>query len=270
MFVTCEARMGHRLNELQSWLLKCKYPIEIIQKAFHNARLQGPAPMKSNQEEIITFIHPNMSNYSFNNIINTAKTNLYNNRSDEVTNVFSNMRIIEGIKQPKNLLRLLTNTTFTDTPNIPRTLAPLNPGIYAECKDKRCNLCNKGYIQECSSFVTDNDVTWTIKSHINCNSKNVLYFLICNMCKKEGKPESNTGKTETRLRDRMNNHISDCRTGNTTDKFDLHVHQCGILNNCLKPPYFQIYAFMTLRSPEKLLIYENWLHKKHFDSMNRK
>ena len=30
------------LKELKSWLLECKYPISTIDKAFHNAKLQGP------------------------------------------------------------------------------------------------------------------------------------------------------------------------------------------------------------------------------------
>ena len=63
-----------------------------------------------------------------------------------------------------------------------------------------------------------------------------------------------SGKTETKQRARINNHISDCRSGNTTDVFDLHVHQCGIENNCLVPPAFRVRAFMKLPKPDKLLI----------------
>ena len=89
------------------------------------------------------------------------------------------------------------------------------------------------------------------------------------MCK-GNKKESYTGKTITRLRERMNNHISDSRTGNSTDKFDLHVHQCGITNNCLKSPYFKIYAFMSLSSSKKLSIYERWLHKQRYSWVRNK
>ena len=62
-----------------------------------------------------------------------------------------------------------------------------------------------------------------------------------------------SGKTETKLRARINNNISDCKSGNTTDVFDLHVHQCGIENNCLVPSDFRVRAFMKLSKPEKLL-----------------
>ena len=208
-----------------------------------------------------------MSNFSFENVINTAKNTLENSKSDRVRDVFTNTRIIEGIKQPKNILRLLTSTRFVDN-GIPYQRDTNEEGIYAECQDQRCNLCHKGYIQQCSEFITDNGVTWYIKSHINCDSKYVLYYLKCNMCQTE-RVESYTGKTETTLRTRMNNHISDCRTGNTTDMFDLHVRECGIKNQCFKPPYFSIYAFMKLRSPDMLLTYEKWLHGKRYDSMNK-
>ena len=77
-----------------------------------------------------------------------------------------------------------------------------------------------------------------------------------------------SGKTETKLRARMNNHISDCKTGRTTDIFDLHVHDCGIRNNCLNPPYFRIRAFMKLSSPEKLLTYEKVIHERKYATIN--
>ena len=77
-----------------------------------------------------------------------------------------------------------------------------------------------------------------------------------------------SGKTENKLRIRMNNHISDCQTGNTTDIFDLHVHKCGLKNNCLTPPYFRIKAFMKLSSPDKLLTYENTIHQRKYATIN--
>ena len=34
----------NRLRDLKTWLLKCNYPNDVIEKAYHNAKLQGPAP----------------------------------------------------------------------------------------------------------------------------------------------------------------------------------------------------------------------------------
>ena len=121
------------------------------------------------------------------------------------------------------------------------------------------------YIENCTSFVTSNHVTWEIRSHINSNSKNVIYYLECNICNGQ---VTKTGKTQTKLRARINNHISDCETGRTSDVFDLHVHECGIKNNNLVPPYFKIRAFMKLSKPDKLLTYESIFHRRKYATIN--
>ena len=79
--------------------------------------------------------------------------------------------------------------------------------------------------------------------------------------------ETYIGKTNN-LRKRMNVHISSCRTGNSENIFDKHVHQCGKRKNQLEEPYFKLYALMTLKREEGLLIHERNLHKKRLDTMN--
>ena len=90
--------------------------------------------------------------------------------------------------------------------------------IAIECKDSRCNLCAL-HIQECSSFAKSNGYNGKIRCHINCDSINVLYFLSCNSC------DSNTTYTvkTVHFRQRINNHITACRYGTSTDKFDNNV-----------------------------------------------
>ena len=265
VFVSNEKQMDFRLDQLRKWLVKCNYPPKIINKSFHNAKLQGPAGPPEGKEKMITYVHPYMSNYSFNNIIDSTRKHLQAAKHNQIKQIFSQIRIVEAIKQPKNIIRMITNTNLKNCDN--RNSSFDTPGLYAECKNTRCNLCHEGYIQECTSFLASNNETWNIKSHINCNSKNVLYFLVCNMCRTDN-PTSKTGKTWTKFRDRLNNHISDCKTANTTDIFDLHVHECGIKNQCFKPPYFKVYAFMKLAKPDKLLIYEKYLHDKGYATIN--
>ena len=120
------------------------------------------------------------------------------------------------------------------------------------------------YIKECSSFKCANEEIWNVKCHINCNSKNVVYYLVCYMCN----AVTYSGITRTTLRLRTNNH-SCCRNGTGTKIFDNHVHPCGIKNNCLKPPYFKLYAFLKLSDERKLITYERYLHRKGYDNMNR-
>ena len=78
---------------------------------------------------------------------------------------------------------------------------------------------------------------------------------------------TNTGKTWD-FRERMNNHISACRNGGSSDLFDEHVYQCKQKHpDPDAEPYFHIYAFMIVRK-ESLLTYEKHLHKKGYDTIN--
>ena len=161
-----------------------------------------------------------------------------------------------ALKQPPSLIRELTSAKFDshdnqETPN----------GIY-KCSDLRCKICQL-YLVECTSFKTANDTEWVVKSHITCNSREVIYFQICSFCN----TESNIGKTVD-LRSRINNHISACRLGNSTDKFDNHVYKCPHGNNKLEP-YFKLMIFMEVNDTNKLVVYENYLQKQGHDTINR-
>ena len=69
---------------------------------------------------------------------------------------------------------------------------------------------------------------------------------------------------------RMNNHITACRYGTSTDKFDNHVFKCSNKDkHVAKEPYFKVFAFMTVNNENKLPCYEYYLHKMGFDTMNR-
>ena len=44
IFTSDDKKVNIRLTKLKLWLQQCSYPIEVINKAFHYAKLQGPAP----------------------------------------------------------------------------------------------------------------------------------------------------------------------------------------------------------------------------------
>ena len=69
---------------------------------------------------------------------------------------------------------------------------------------------------------------------------------------------------------RMNNPITACHYGTSTDKFDNHVFKCSKKKkHVAKELYFKVYAFLTVSNNEyKLLCYESYLHKMGFDTMN--
>ena len=271
-FVPDYNRLEFRLAQLKTWLIKRNYPPHLIDKKFHNAKLEGPAPPPiEDTKDTLIFSSTYTNNYSHKNTVNQINSLFHLPRTIRIQEVFGNCKLMQAYRQPKNLLRHLTKASFTSTTALTNaaSLQASNitePGLF-KCKHKGCKLC-KLYIQECKRFTTHNGFEWEIRSHITCNSKNVLYYLKCMKCKIWIKQEKYTGKTKV-LRDRMNNHISDCRLGGSSDLFDQHVFECKKQHpEPEKEPYFHIYAFMTVKKEESLLTYEKHLHRQGYDSMN--
>ena len=266
VFVSDENLVEKRLSELRVWLRKCRYPNEVINKAFHNAKLQGPAPEKPARENTIPFISTYASNIDAQSTVNIFKALLTTFKSEHLKDVFNNTRVVLGLRQPKSLLRQISKAKFVSDRSSSQTTRPQEPGLHTGRCRSDCNLCRLGYIQPCSSFKVSNGEVWQIRSSITCNSRNVVYFLTCNMC--DGKT-TYVGKTSTTLRTRMNNHISGCRNSRTSDIFDIHVYHCGLKNNKLRAPFFKVFAFMSLTSSDKLIVHEKSLQRRGYDTLNR-
>ena len=147
VFVSDEEKMNERLSELRTWLLSCSYPLAIIDKAFVNAKLQGPAPKK--EEIVIPFVSTHCSNFDCKSISITADSLLSNVKDKNSKKVFDKCKVIHVLKQPKNLFRSLSK------PKVQNCISK-KYGLYRyECKDSRCNL-RASYKQEYSSFITSN------------------------------------------------------------------------------------------------------------------
>ena len=63
--VSNEEKIEYRLNELKNWLKSCKYPENVINRAFCDARLQGSAPLKTNSNNI-PFVTTYYDNVNYN------------------------------------------------------------------------------------------------------------------------------------------------------------------------------------------------------------
>ena len=248
--------MENNLRDLKVWLRKCKYPIDIINRGVHNARLQGPANAPS-CTPTIPFISTYFSNFDSSNILETTRNLIQNSTNTRIQEVFKDMRFVHARRQPPNILRQLSSAAFIqgDTEK--------NPGIHL-CGRSNCKICEK-YLQPCKTFKTTNGAEWNIKSKITCRSLNVLYYQVCNFCNKVAK----TGKTDN-FRDRTNNHISGARYGNGSDIFDNHVYQCSRNNNMPHDePYFKLYAYMEVNDYSKLRNIERKLHLQGHDTINQ-
>ena len=257
VFTTDSRTMEDNLNDLKTWLIDCGHPRWIVEKGIHNARLQGPANAPS-KKPTIPFVSTFYSNLDNKNVLDTTKDLLQKSTNQHLREVFGDVQFINAYRQPPNLLRQITSAEFITSSNNQK-----KGGIYL-CKNTRCKIC-KLYLQECNSFKTSKGVTWDIKSHITCHSKNVVYFQICNMCT----TVSNIGKTDN-LRERTNNHISCCRKGTGSDVFDMHVYECSRkMGKEPVEPFFKLYVFMELTDYQKLRNHEKKLQLQGHDTINR-
>ena len=132
------------------------------------------------------------------------------------------------------------------------------PSMIFCCGSEACQTC-KSYLR-CSSFVPSKGETWEVNFYDSCNSLwymwyNVVYFLKCDNATYTEKKEN--------FRNRTNDHISKCRTGKSTNKFDIHVHQCS-LNHTPREPFFKAHIFMVLNDYNKLLNMERKLHLNYY------
>lgn len=243
------------MNELRTWLTSCKYPIRVINKGIHDARLQGPGPNPENKKRTLPFVTTHHSNISSNKIVQLSNQLLGNTVDNRLQTAFGNTQIVLALKQPPNLLRQISRAEFTSTKN-----EEPPPGIIT-CTRPNCKICSS-YLQPCTSFMTSNNVEWFVRRRITCHSKNVIYFLKCLSCDEK---VTYSGKTNI-LRKRTNTHISGCRTGRTTDIFDLHVFECNPQHN---EPFFKLYVFVELSDTKFLDSYEKYIHSCNYDTMNR-
>ena len=247
--------METNLNDLRTWLRNCGYPKNIIERGIFNARLQGPANAPSKKENI-PFISTYYGNYDSSNIIETAKNLIDNSKNHRIQQVFKDVNFIHARRQPPNIIRQITSATFISDEKKTK-----ENGIFC-CKRPNCKICQM-YLQECKSFNTKKG-EWLVKSHAHCNSKNVIYFQICNFCNHE----CNLGKADE-IRARTNNHISCSKNGTGTVLFDKHCYECprqrGITPS---EPYFKLYIMMVLNDFKKLRAAERNLHLQNHDTIN--
>ena len=243
------------LRDLKEFLVSRQYPLDVIDRGFYNAKLQGPANKENNK--VIPMITPFLSNLDSTNIVNATRDLVSSSSSARVRDAFENAKFVQCYNQTPNLLHSLSSSQFKSSLS-----TQLEKGAF-RCSSKRCEICQFSYLQQCKSFVTSNGTNWQIKRHITCNSNNVIYFLKCSFCMHETK----LGKAED-LRERHNNHRLGCRGGKGTDIFDNHVYNCARSKGLagVTEPNYLMYIMMECSDYNKLLSIERKLHLAGHDT----
>ena len=101
-----------RLNDLRILLKNNKYPDHIIKNAFYNAKPQGPSlkPKNNfNDKSFVTSFHKDTDKNIMKNIKGKTESTL----SDYIKGIFKESNIFLLQSQPKNLVRLLSNSSIS-------------------------------------------------------------------------------------------------------------------------------------------------------------
>lgn len=178
-----------------------------------------------------------------NNQIKSPKTNTNNiglNDPKFITNYFPGLYkinkilkvafpILQNHQDTRNLFSTPPKVIFSTPPNLQNILSrpKLNykqPQI-SECKPcntPRCGTCK--ILQPAKSFSSSStNMEYPIHGNINCNSKNIVYQLICKNC-----PKDYIGKTTTPLRFRITNHRFDVSHQNSNRPLSQHAIEHNI------------------------------------------
>ena len=141
VFCSNEVTVNNRLADLYKWLIESRYPPQIVERGFHNAKLQGPANKPNSNN--ITFVTRYAANYDSKHVTQTAERLLNDCRSEKLENIFRKTKVTLALEQSPNILQMLTSAKFTS-----QIEERLPNGLF-KCNDVRCLLCHH-YIQECS------------------------------------------------------------------------------------------------------------------------
>ena len=101
-----------RLNDLRILLKNNKYPDHIITNALYNAKPQGPSlkPKNNfNDKSFVTSFHKDTDKNIMKNIKGKTESTL----SDYIKGIFKESNIFLLQSQPKNLVRLLSNSSIS-------------------------------------------------------------------------------------------------------------------------------------------------------------
>ena len=229
-----------RLNELKTDLLKCGYPKQLVNDSIQKFKDADSdtlrIPRSAAQGKVLTFVKThNPGNPNFYRTILNSLPML--DKSPKMKEIMSKTTIIQSSRQPKNLKRLLTSSTFGDVSD-PNHV----PGV-KKCNHRNCMVCEE--IIEGNVFNISGQ-KFTIKHDMNCSTSSVIYCLQCNKCK-----EQYIGQTGGPLQRRLalhRNHINQER--NRVLPVSHHIARCA---NGLKPPFrvFPFYKAINMSDHER-------------------
>ena len=240
-----------RLDELMNNLIIRGHPKNNILGAFSKVFSPSREPKGNDDCIVLTTTFNPGSSYPQRSIQNIFQ----DLQGDTMKRVFKNCRVIMGTRQPKCLRQLFVRSKFSSV----KPKKWKQPGLF-NCRGG-CKYHREGYIKPCAFFTfgRNNKFTWEYRRFFNCDSKNVIYVLVCRKCWKFYIGETSDLKVRTRK------HKSDVRHPKNSFCRELSEH----LRSCSSSPHFRIFPIMYVDDRNKRQFIESRLIKQFRPPLNR-
>ena len=159
-----------RLSGLKKHLIERNHPPEIIDYTF--TKCFQPKLDKNKDLEKIIFTRT----FNPNHVINLNKLTI---RSNELTQCFQNKTVQLATRQPKTLREILTKVKFEEN-TLPHPVKEVGFFPVRTVFITDADISNRTNLFQFK--VNDKSMIWHYKRYFDCDSKNVIYLLICNTC----------------------------------------------------------------------------------------
>ena len=195
-------------KEYQNYLVDRGYHSSKVKQQFEKAK-ETPredllTPKLRERKVIFPLVvnfNPHLSNIS--QIIKSYSHHLYH--SPTLAQIFPKESIIPSYRRAKNIKELLAGPKRSNYNNSDNSAT----GCF-KCS-KKCDLC-KNYLKEDKIFYSAcADRYYSIRQHLDCKSKNVIYLATCKKCRVQY-----VGSTSSEFKVRFRNHKSAMLTNKTT------------------------------------------------------
>jgi hypothetical protein len=219
---------NERLKELEAFLIRRKYTLQIINHGIENAKKQPQEILRKVKIKEESNILPFITRHNPNRENDFGKVKMimdYIKETPSLNEIYNNTKIIHSKRQPSNLKNILCRAAFTMN----------DKTSVKKCNKPRCTLCK--IIIEGDKF-TFPTIKWDFKvtSNMSCETLNCLYVLTCGGCQEIYIGETNNLRLRTNLH---RDHI----TNNSGLYVSKHIHDCA----SKKENKFRIMPFYKIR-----------------------
>ena len=205
-----------RLIELKSNLIKCGYPLDVINNATHKAWNTDQEDLrtynqKENKDTLVFVSTFNPRNPNVSKFIDNTMENI---KTDPILkNIFDNCIVIKSKREPKSLKDLLVKSFFS----MQKPVFGVSP-----CHKSRCKTCNN-ILPTDSYYFNEAAYIFNIRQVFDCTATDLIYVITC----KNNCGFNYIGKT-VNLRHRMTQHrLSINNSDLQAQKLYKHLAQCG-------------------------------------------